>query len=251
MNREELKKYIGITGYSLGQVEKDYFQHMILGALSRKLSEMLVFKGGTALQKLGITPRFSEDLDFTTKSELKILKLQESIITVIQNYNYLADLDNFIDNERSIGFRIKIQGPLYRDRKSICTVRIEASKRERVILEPVKTEFTPPYTDILPYIINIMQKDEILAEKIRAIYTRQKARDLFDIYKIIATGGSFDIDLANEKLKYYHLKFDSNTFIENCERLKPNWERELQSLMENIIPYKKVLTTIKDLFLKG
>ena len=25
MNRDELRKYIGITGYSLGHVEKDYF----------------------------------------------------------------------------------------------------------------------------------------------------------------------------------------------------------------------------------
>ena len=67
MNRDELRKYIGITGYSLGHVEKDYFQHIILGALSRNFGETLVFKGGTALQKLGVINRFSEDLDFTTQ----------------------------------------------------------------------------------------------------------------------------------------------------------------------------------------
>ena len=247
MNREELKRYIGITGYSLGQVEKDYFQHMALGALSRKLSEPLVFKGGTALQKLGVITRFSEDLDFTTRSELKIQKLQDIITNVIQNYNYSVELENSVDDERTIGFRIKIQGPLYRNRRGICTIRIEVSKRERIILEPEKTEFTPPYSDILPYIIKVMQRYEMLAEKVRAIYTRHKARDLYDIYKLLETGINFNIDLANEKLKYYNLEFDSTTFIEHCKRLEPNWENELQSLMGKIIPFKKILETVMEI----
>jgi len=247
MNREELRKYIGITGYSLGQVEKDYFQHMILGALSRRFSETLVFKGGTALQKLGIIPRFSEDLDFTLKNELKIQKLRETIVNIIQNYNYIVDLDNFIDDERTIGFRIKIQGLLYRNRRGICTVRIEASKREQVILEPDKEEFAPPYTDILPYIMSIMQNKEILAEKVRTIYTRHKARDLYDIYKVLKVGTKFDIKLANKKLEYYDLKFNANTFINNCKKLEPNWDSELESLLDSVVPYRDVLKDIKEM----
>jgi len=54
MNRDELKEYIGTTAFSLGHVEKDYFQHIILSGFSRRLSSSLVFKGGTALQKTGI-----------------------------------------------------------------------------------------------------------------------------------------------------------------------------------------------------
>lgn len=247
MNREELRKYIGITGYSLGQVEKDYFQHMILGALSRKFSETLVFKGGTALQKLGIIPRFSEDLDFTLKKELKIQKMRETIENIIQNYNYIVELDNFIDDERTIGFRIKIQGLLYRNRMGICTVRIEASKREQVILEPDKKEFAPPYTDILPYIMSVMQNNEILAEKVRTIYTRHKARDLYDIYNVINIGTKFDIKLVNKKLEYYDLKFDANTFINNCKKLEPNWDSELKSLLDRVVPYREVMKVIKEM----
>ena len=70
MNRNELRRYIGITGYSLGQVEKDYFQHIVLAALSRKMAGSLVFKGGTALQKAGVVSRFSEDLDFTLTGDI-------------------------------------------------------------------------------------------------------------------------------------------------------------------------------------
>ena len=247
MNREELRKYIGITGYSLGQVEKDYFQHMILGALSRKFSQTLVFKGGTALQKLGIIPRFSEDLDFTLKKELKIQKLRETIANIIQNYNYFVDLDNFIDDERTIGFRIKIQGLLYRNRRGICTVRIEASKREQVILEPDKKEFAPPYTDILPYIMSVMQNNEILAEKVRTIYTRHKARDLYDIYKVLKIGTKFDIKLVNKKLEYYDLEFDVKSFINKCKKLEPNWDSELKTLLDRVVPYPEVMRAIKEM----
>ena len=245
MNREELGNYIGITGYSLGQVEKDYFQHMILGALSRKSGRKLVFKGGTALQKIGIIPRFSEDLDFTKLQELTLKGLIDNTLNVIQNYNYLAEANNFVDDERTIGFRIKIQGPLYRNRQGICTVRIEVSKREPVILKPERKELTPPYSDLLPYIIYIMRKEEILSEKIRTIYSRHRARDLYDIYKILEKGTRLDIDLTNKKLKYCDLIFDAATFLRNCERLEPSWENELQSLMENIIPYQKALDAAK------
>ncbi len=250
MNRDELKRHIGITGYSLGQVEKDYFQHMILGALSRRAGGGLVFKGGTALQKLGIIPRFSEDLDFTARYDPKIQKLKDYILRVIHNYNFLAEANNFIDDERTAGFRIKIQGPLFRNRQGLCTIRIEISKRESVISIPENKEFNPPYLDILPYSLNIMHKEEILAEKIRAIYSRHKARDLYDIYKLLEIGTIYNIDLANEKLDYYNLQFDTGSFIENCEKLKPDWERDLQSLMQNIVPYNNVLNVIKERLLK-
>jgi len=246
MNREELKKYIGVTGYSLGQVEKDYFQHILLGALSRNLGEKLVFKGGTALQKLGVIPRFSEDLDFTARHNITMDKLKGNVLRAIQNYNYLVEVDNLIDDERTIGFRIKIQGILYRNQRGICSIRIEISKRETVILAPVKKEFTPLYTDILPYLMNVMQMDEILAEKIRTIYTREKARDLYDIYKILESGTNFNNDLTNKKLEYYDLQFDTPIFYKHCEKLKPNWENELQSLMEYQPSYQKALNTVKE-----
>lgn len=251
MNREELRSYVGITGSSLGQVEKDYFQHMILSALSRKSGSELVFKGGTALQKRGIISRFSEDLDFTMRHDITIETLMDISLNIIRNYNYPTEADNFIDDERTLGFRIKIQGPLYRNRQGLCTIRIEVSKRELVILEPERKELTPPYSDILPYVMNFMREEELLSEKIRAIYTRHRARDLYDLYKILEKGTTLDIDLANKKLEYYDLVFDTSTFLRNCERLKPSWKNELRSLMENIVPYKKALSTVKDTFSEG
>ena len=250
MNREELQRYIGITGYSLGQVEKDYFQHIVLGALSRKAGSKLVFKGGTALQKIGITSRFSEDIDFTARNENLGKELCKIATDAIKKYNLPVETSHYVQDERTMSFRIKIQGPLYRNHQGICTIRVEISKRETVFLKPEQKEFTPPYADILPYIIDIMQNEEILSEKIRTIYSRQKARDLYDLYKIIKQNTRFDKSLTQKKLDYYNISFETVTFLKRCEMLKPLWSQELQSLMENVPSYQEALITVKNMLYK-
>ncbi len=244
MNREELQRYVGVTGYSLGQVEKDYFQHIILAALSRKMSSFLVFKGGTALQKTGLIPRFSEDLDFTALGKLSLEQIEKIVLNAIESYNSSCELDHFIDDERTLGFRIKIQGPLYRNRRGLCTIRIEASKREELLASPQPREINPPYSDILPYVINIMQFEEMAAEKIRALYTRNKARDLYDLYKLIESGAEIRTDLVNSKLEYYKKTFEPAVFLERCKALSKKWESELTSLMEYVPPKEKAYELI-------
>jgi predicted nucleotidyltransferase component of viral defense system len=247
MNREELQRYIGITGFSLGQVEKDYFQHIVLGTLSRKVGSSLVFKGGTALQKTGVTSRFSEDIDFTARNETLGKELCEIATDAIKKYNIPVETNHYLQDERTMSFRIKIQGPLYRNHRGICTIRVEISKRETVFLQPEQTEFTPPYANILPYTIDVMQIEEILSEKIRTIYSRQKARDLYDLYKIIKQNIRFDTNLTQKKLDYYDISFEPTIFLKRCELLKSQWSQELQSLMENVPSYQKAFTAVKNM----
>jgi len=247
MNREELQRYIGITGYSLGQVEKDYFQHIVLSALSRKAGSILVFKGGTALQKIGVTSRFSEDIDFTARIETLLEELSNIATDSIKKYNFIAEANHHIQEERTTSFRIKIQGPLYRNRRGICTIQVEISKREQLLLEPERREFAPPYTNILAYSMDVMQSEEILSEKIRTIYSRQKARDLYDLYKIYERHTRFNRNLTQKKLDYYNITFDKKTFLKRCERLKPLWKQELSSLMEQVPPYQNAINTVKEM----
>ncbi|MEA2030450.1 MAG: nucleotidyl transferase AbiEii/AbiGii toxin family protein [candidate division Zixibacteria bacterium] len=57
-----------------GIIEKDYALSKVLMALSQidLFNEHLIFKGGTALKKFYYSEwRFSEDLDFTSKEQLK------------------------------------------------------------------------------------------------------------------------------------------------------------------------------------
>ncbi len=247
MNRDQLSKYVGITGYSLGHVEKDYFQHIILSALSRKMAGILVFKGGTALQKTGVLPRFSEDLDFTQVERFQPLYLEQIAIGAIEDHNFNMAADRHLNDERTTGLRLKIEGPLYHNGRGGCTIRIEVSKRETIVRTPENIELDPPYPDILPYVMNVMHKEEMLAEKVRTIYTRQKARDLYDLYRLFQIGVPLNIQLVNEKLAYYSLSFEDTEFHNNCMRLQKSWNNELEALMIKVPAFEDVMNSVREM----
>ena len=102
--------------FNLYQKEKDYLQHLILSRIYSKADSGLVFKGGTSLQKVFGLNRFSEDLDFTTQENFELDKLEKGI----------SELENFypttferIQKNQSITYKIKIEGPLYDDPRSL------------------------------------------------------------------------------------------------------------------------------------
>ena len=243
MNREEIKRYVGVTARTLGQVEKDYFQHVVLGAISRRAAGTLVFKGGTMLQKTGVVRRFSEDLDFTASGPVR--RLEEPSIRAIEVLNHRASTDRQVDDERTTGFRLRIEGPLFRERRGICTIRVEVSVRESVVLEPGRFEFDPPYPEVLPYVLATMRPEEVLAEKVRAILSRQKARDLHDVHMLIKKGTELRVDLVDRKLEYYGMEFDPDEFIARCEVLGHDWETELPPLMDRVEPFEDAMDSVR------
>jgi predicted nucleotidyltransferase component of viral defense system len=154
------------------------------------------------------------------------------------SYDYPAEIDQIIDDERTIGFRIKIEGPLYKGKTSLSSIRIEISKRESVKNVPLTKEIAPPYSDILPYTLSIMDLVEISSEKVRAILTRNKARDLYDLHILIKKGNSPDLELVNQKLKYYDTEFTLKTFRERCKQLEKKWDNELNQLLGKTPAFK-------------
>ena len=251
MNREELATYIGVTGLSLGHVEKDYLQHVVLGGLSRNAAGVLVFKGGTALQKTGTVRRFSEDLDFTARNGAVLERIGRAAQGALRAQNFHSDIDSIADRETAAGFRLKVQGPLYREGRGLCTLRVEISRRERVLLPPDNRELAPPYPDILPYTLDIMQDSEILAEKLRALSTRQKARDLYDTFMLVKKGVKPDFALAGRKMEFYGRTLDVPALRKNLSLQGPGWDRELEGLLEDEPPFRKVLSTVRQALAKA
>jgi len=244
MNREQLGQYIGVTAHSLGQVEKDYLQHIVLGAYSRKIGSILVFKGGTALQKTGVIPRFSEDLDFTLRGPVELERLEQIALGSIGAYNHDCEVDKEVDDERAVGFRLRVKGPLYQGPTSISTIRIEASKREVVLQVPERKELHPLYADVLPYLLEVMGLREIAAEKVRTLFTRRMARDLYDLHKIVSRQISIDLVLVDKKLEYYEMTYDRAKLIERCKTLKNVWKSELERLVERVPDFKIVMKDV-------
>jgi len=248
VNRGELRRYVGTTGHTLGHVEKDYLQHIVLAAYSRKLAGHLVFKGGTALQKRGVVSRFSEDLDFTMAGEVDAPRLQRTAVQALEAYAYAAVTDSGKDDARGTSFRLRIEGPLFNgDPVSLASLRVEVSRRERVLLPASTDEIAPPYTDVMPYVLASMDLREVLAEKLRAMATRSKARDLYDLAQLTARGVTVGRGLVDEKMAWYGRTLDAARVLEGAERLRGPWDGELGSLMERVPPFDEALSALEGL----
>jgi predicted nucleotidyltransferase component of viral defense system len=237
LGKEELRTYEKIVGFNLWQVEKDYLQHLVLLFLYSRIKNELVLKGGTALQKAFGLNRFSIDLDFSsTKNNSE--KFFGKVVEDITNFGFPSQISKIekakIAKAKTI--ILKIQGPLYgRDERTITTLRVEISLRKDLILEPIVKEVVPPYADLRPYFINLMDLKEILAEKVRALMWRGKARDLYDLWFLLKKNVTPDVDLINKKLEYYNLKFNKEEFFQKIKDIEKVWEKELKPLV-NVLP---------------
>ena len=245
LTKTELKKYMNITGFDLWQTEKDYLQHLFLIFLSRRSKDQLVFKGGTALQKIYGLNRFSSDLDFTMKK-----KMDDEIIEKISRDVKLFGFDckfKKIKSYPSLVFKLMIKGPLFDGSNlSISSLRLEINKKDEVLLEPEIKEVYPIYNDLQPYTCLVMDLREILAEKIRAILTRQKARDVYDLWFLLKKNVDVDINLINKKLEFYNKRFNKKEFISQLKKMEKIWSVELKPLLNFIPPFQNVFDKIVD-----
>lgn len=246
LTRNDLVEYSETMSFNLGQIEKDYIQHVFLINLYRRVGDEIVFKGGTALQKCYGLNRFSEDLDFTL---FKSISLDEMIDRAIKGMNLFgceADFKKLKEDEIAITFQIRAKGPLYdRREKSLTYIRIEISKREKVLLPALKKDVVPIYRDLPPYLISVMNPSEVMAEKVRAIITRDRARDIYDFYFLIRKGIETKIDLIEEKLRYYNVEFNMDSFLMSVEKKEKLWYNELNQLISNVPDFKVVKKEIE------
>ena len=245
LTRNDLMSYKDATGFNLGQIEKDYVQHLFLMNLYRRISDELTFKGGTALQKTYGLNRFSGDLDFTLTKNIKLAPIVDKVITGMDLFGCEAAQKKIKEDKLSITFQVKAKGPLYEGSdKSLTYINLEVSKREDVLLPPVMNTVIPIYRDLPPYLLYTMNPSEIMAEKIRAILMREKSRDIYDIYFLIKKGVKTSIDTINRKLSYYDRDFDEEGLFKALKRKEKTWKSELKQLVTAIPEFHEVERTI-------
>ena len=248
LSKEQLIEISKFTRLKPHQQEKQYTQTVLLSSIYSILSNELVFKGGTAIFFCHGLNRFSEDLDFTV---LKPIDLKKLLVKLEKDLGYLGmpkRIGKINENKISLSFKVGAEGPLYSTESSRCFVDIEISKRENVENFEV-VEIKPIYPDMLPFTVCVMKKEEILAEKVRAISKRNYARDVFDFYFLIKKGVKLDINLVNKKLKYYDESFNKKEFLKKVNEKEEKWESELKALVIGELPeFKDVKNTIKSIF---
>jgi len=210
------------------QQERHYIQALILNSLAE---QPVVFKGGTYLWFFHGLQRFSEDLDFTATGALSN-DLSAHVSNDLALFGVENNIKNIESSNAATSFRVAAKGPLNTGEKDICYVYVEISKREKVIMKSLSVKLDIPAYQIPIKVIPGMALDEVAAEKVRAIMSRNKARDVYDLYYLIKEKGvKFNPDLTNKKLAYLGTSFSREEFIEELNRKEDIFERELKGIL--------------------
>ncbi len=118
--------------------------------------------------------------------------------------------------------------------RSCATLGIDINFKSAAIIKPILKSYNPIYQDMQKINILCMTEEEIFAEKVRAIMTRQKARDLFDLNFLINKGIFAKKDLIEQKLAYYGLSFDVDKLIIKIKSYEKYWGTELGGLISDL-----------------
>ncbi len=199
-----------------GHIEKDYFQDLFLHHIYKR-TNLLVFKGGTFLYKIHNLPRFSEDIDFSVLGEIDAERLIEDI-----SGKTASEIKTIKRTKNSLLIKIAIGGIL----TPYNSLRIDINL-ENVVFKYDVVNYIPPYIDINPFSLRVLDLSEIVAEKIHSIYARRKARDLYDLFFLLRF---VDVDksMIERKLEIFGMEFDFRTFESKISNLKRLWVPELK-----------------------
>lgn len=236
ISREQLNQIAQRTGLSLYQQEKDYLLKLFLYFYYQRYQDA-IFKGGTCLKYLLGLDRFSEDLDFNLRKgkpfKEQVRKTLEEIKKTGVNYYFLKE-EEFIN---SYACEIGFEGPLFTgSRQTQNRFRIDAGYRTGTFRKPEWKVIKSEYPEIPDnFLVLTMNLQEILTEKIVALFNRSKGRDFYDLWFMIGVGVPLDRDLLKKKVAKEKVKLD---WAKICT--KQDYERDLTKLTDKVPSYELV-----------
>lgn len=225
-----LQTYATKIETSLHNVLREYVQHLFLTSFYKKAgSGNFLFKGGTVLKLVFGSPRFSEDIDFSgIKNSVNYEKILENVLVDLSFENIGVDL---LESKSTSGGHLAILVVTLFGEKT--ELRNEISFRPKKFLTKetaiVSSEIVPAYK------IYTLDKKTIVTEKVKALISRQKARDFFDLYFI----------LRKEELRQ-NLKFETDQRKAIISLLENQDKAEISRELKMLLP-KSFWHIIKDL----
>jgi predicted nucleotidyltransferase component of viral defense system len=252
-------------------VEKDYVLGWLLSAIAEheETSEHWVLKGGTCVKKCFFeTYRFSEDLDFSLAPEAAYSEAE--LREILRELTDLASEMSGIEfSSDALGVRARVdrlgrqtfEGKVgYRGPLAVPTwprVLFDLTQHEPVVDEPVLRRVLHSYPDELPAdtLVQTYSIEELIAEKVRALYERSRPRDLYDVVYILGDS-SHGIDLAHareifaEKCVAKQLIVPSSRdiveLITRADELRVEWANMLAHQLPQLPPVDGMLSRLGD-----
>lgn len=237
LNYDELADAARMKRLSLVNTEKDYLQDVVLLSIYSHVGDELVFKGGTCLYKVFGLNRFSEDLDFTLAGKVGVDDLADKIVRDVGLLNIKGAVKETKKYANEINVRLIFNGPLYKGgRETQCFIPLNISLREKPVYGAKRETIKSMYTEIPDFDVFAMHEEEILVEKVRAVMTRNKPRDVYDLWFLLKRGMTINREAANRKLKPYGLAFDTEKLLLEIKRKRQLWNMDLRNLVIGKLP---------------
>lgn len=215
----ELHRVAATEGLRFDQAEKDYVILWVLYALSRPefTPKGWVFKGGTCLRHCYYPDyRFSEDIDFSCQPREDFLGHAGAFLNRIAGWvQETSGIRMVPKSPQTIPGDFQVEIPLEYSRggprmQGLPGVKIHLTSDEPIRMDPAVCTVKPRYSDLSTFKISAYHKQEIVAEKMRALLQQQKKwprpRDLYDLWFILCKSKEY---FSQEELK--------KLFVEKCQ----------------------------------
>jgi len=282
INKSEINRLATEKGVKPSTIDKDWVLGHFIDAIYSipECRENLIFKGGTCLKKCRLPDyRFSEDIDFTSKTDTFVLRLSllQEIVSLVAKRTgmplFIQSLEELRFNDRIVGYaaRIKYWGADHRKDQQppdssrwLTSIKIEIILYEKMIFDAELKNIHHPYSDKLTENatnIPVYSIQEVLAEKIRALIQRSYTapRDYYDIWYLSRNMENIDwsavVSAFRIKTDYKGLLFTGVKQLvneDNDRTLKAAWENSLvhQIQSNNLPDYYSVKTELLALFMR-
>lgn len=218
------------------QVEQDLIiSRALINLYEReKIREALVFRGGTALNKLFIKPpaRYSEDIDLVQINAGPIGKIIDEIRDAL---SWLGE-PKWESTKRC--FKLYYQYTSSDNKLQKLKIEINTTEHFK-IFNLLDHEFI---VNSLWFngqtIIKTYQLNELMGTKLRALYQRNKGRDLFDLYIVLknnlidckAVIDAFQQYMIYQKLLITRAQFEQNLF---AKKQSINFQSDVNALLSD------------------
>lgn len=168
---------------NINNIVREYWEMFILNGLySSDLGLNLVFKGGTALRLAYNSPRFSEDLDFSLLNKISFPDFKKVVKNIVSQQTELS-LKEIYSKKNTYFALIKLKQEYLSQTLSI---KVEISKRKLPLKKDKDFKLltvSSPTTNLKP-LVRVFTLEQLLKEKLNALSSRKKPKDLFDVWLI-------------------------------------------------------------------
>ena len=239
------------NGVTAGLAEKHYVNSWVLYAMtSSPLGESLVFKGGTALSKLYFPDiwRFSEDLDFTATEELHDIErtLESALVDIEAESGISFEVQNMHtagDPVEYVQFDVQYDAVLGQKN----TTNLDITFDEPLVYPIVDHDHA--YEDVPAFSLPAYSIEEIFMEKLRSLFQRARARDYYDIYRLLEQESFDDTEIVTalrKKSRAHDLEIALGQGVpeSDMEAVRAYWEQALDRLVTEELAFDMVAERI-------